>query len=61
MGLRRLRFYPEKTSDDTIESDLVLDISQIKRKFDIDVGEYYNIFQKENQRVPQCLKENTQA
>ena len=32
-------------------------ISQIKRKCGIDVGEHYNISQKENQKVPQCPKE----
>ena len=36
-------------------------ISQIKRKCDIDVGEHYNISQKENQKVPQCPKEKEDA
>lgn len=36
-------------------------ISQIKRKCGIDVGEHYNISQKENQKVPQCPKEKEDA
>ena len=36
-------------------------ISQIKRKCGIDVGEHYNISQKENQKVPQCPKEKKDA
>lgn len=36
-------------------------ISQIKRKCGIEVGEHYNISQKENQKVPQCLKEKEDA
>ena len=36
-------------------------ISQIKRKCGIEVGEYYNISQKENQKVPQCPKEKEDA
>jgi len=36
-------------------------ISQIKRKCGIDVGEHYNISQKENQKVPQCPKEKEEA
>ena len=36
-------------------------ISQIKRKCGIDVEEYYNISQKENQKVPQCPKEKEDA
>ena len=31
-------------------------ISQMKCKCGIDVGEHYNISQKENQKVPQCPK-----
>ena len=36
-------------------------ISQIKRKCGIEVGEHYNISQKENQKVPQCPKEKEDA
>ena len=36
-------------------------ISQIKRKCGIDVGEHYNISQKENQKVTQCPKEKEDA
>ncbi|MEE1030730.1 MAG: 23S rRNA (uracil(1939)-C(5))-methyltransferase RlmD [Ruminococcus sp.] len=36
-------------------------ISQIKRKCGIDVGEHYNISQKEKQKVPQCPKEKEDA
>ena len=36
-------------------------ISQIKRKCGIDVGEHYNVSQKENQKVPQCPKEKEDA
>ena len=36
-------------------------ISQVKRKCGIDVGEHYNISQKENQKVPQCPKEKEDA
>ena len=36
-------------------------ISQIKRECGIDVGEHYNISQKENQKVPQCPKEKEDA
>ena len=36
-------------------------ISQIKRKCGMDVGEHYNISQKENQKVPQCPKEKEDA
>ncbi len=36
-------------------------ISQIKRKCGIDVGEHYNLSQKENQKVPQCPKEKEDA
>ena len=36
-------------------------ISQIKRKCGIEVGEHYNIPQKENQKVPQCPKEKEDA
>lgn len=36
-------------------------ISQIKRKCGIDVGEHYNISQKENQKVPQYPKEKEDA
>lgn len=32
-------------------------ISQIKRKCGIEVGEHYNLSQKDNQKVPQCPKE----
>lgn len=32
-----------------------------KRKCGIDVGEHYNISQKENQKVPQCPKEKEDA
>ena len=31
-------------------------ISQVKRKYGIEVGEHYNISRKENQKVPQCPK-----
>ena len=36
-------------------------ISQIKRKCGIEVGEHYNISQKENQKVSQCPKEKEDA
>lgn len=36
-------------------------ISQIKRKCGIDVGEHYNISQKENPKVPQCPKDKEDA
>lgn len=36
-------------------------ISQVKRKYGIEVGEHYNISQKENQKVPQCPKEKEDA
>ena len=36
-------------------------ISQIKRKCGIEVGEHYNISQKEDQRIPQCPKEKENA
>ena len=36
-------------------------ISQVKRKCGIEVGEHYNISQKENQKVPQCPKEKEDA
>lgn len=36
-------------------------ISQVKRKCGMEVGEHYNISQKENQKVPQCPKEKEDA
>ena len=36
-------------------------ISQIKRKCGIEVGEHYNLSQKDNQKVPQCPKEKEDA
>lgn len=36
-------------------------ISQIKRKCGIEVGEHYNLSQKNNQKVPQCPKEKEDA
>lgn len=36
-------------------------ISKIKRKCGIEVGEHYNISQKEDQRIPQCPKEKENA
>ena len=36
-------------------------ISQIKRKCGIEVGEHYNISQKEDQKIPQCPKEKEDA
>ena len=39
----------------------ILYISQIKRKCGIEVGEHYNVSQKENQKVPQCPKEKEDA
>ena len=36
-------------------------IYQIKRKCGIEVGEHYNISQKEDQRIPQCPKEKENA
>ena len=35
--------------------------SQIKRKCGIEVGEHYNLSQKDNQKVPQCPKEKEDA
>lgn len=32
-------------------------ISQIKRKYGLDVGQNYNLAKKENARVPQCPPE----
>ena len=36
-------------------------ISQVKRKYGIEVGKYYNISQKEKPKVPQCPKEKEDA
>ena len=36
-------------------------ISQVKRKYGIEVGENYNLPKSENARVPQCPKEKEEA
>jgi hypothetical protein len=36
-------------------------IAQIKRKCGLDVGEHYNISEKEDQKVPECPPEKEKA
>ena len=39
----------------------ILYIAQVKRKYGLDVREYYNMYKNEKQKIPQCPIEKEEA